>query len=278
MYGAATTKARQPFVGGGGLTVDPDVVRRQRLGKCCLNVIAAVATCTGAFGLWHMTGDLHSHFWLGRMPELTLAVLTLSSFVIVVIIYRKNSGRQQHLFYKGGSVSFYRRQFVVVLLLVLAVLACGAQTLRSGASVSSSLATQCGAANTTSGSLEAAHKRLVDFAGRCRHAAGPDGWALPVDQCPGFEDAFPSPAPYAMYLRRLELRDSCAGFCERTNRPLFAALPAEARRARIDLPSCSQTLADHLWHVALLVGAPSIAVGALILGVAVFCYFFDEFL
>jgi hypothetical protein len=268
MYGAVTTKARRDNPRG-GLLVDPTTIRRQLIAKRCTAFLMLAVLGGSVWLLWNVRGDLHTRFWLGRLPEVALAVQIAASLSVLVTIYRKDSGRQSHLFYK------HRRQFVAVLLLACALVACGSHILRSGIAVVGSLeGPSCGTmANSTASSLEKAHHKLATFAHQCHAAAGNDG-AQPVDQCPGFGEAFPAPAPYATYLKRMELRDGCVGFCHKSSRRLFAP-PAEARQEPSG--SCAQALGDHIWTAAMLVGAPSVAVGLLISTLAVACYFYDDF-
>mmetsp|Transcript_91075 Transcript_91075/g.253572 ORF Transcript_91075/g.253572 Transcript_91075/m.253572 type:complete len:301 (+) Transcript_91075:200-1102(+) len=209
--------------------------------------------------------DLHVRFWLGEVPELSLASLAVAvGLTLFIVCYRV-----WVLSYRGHPRLGARKatsdapcllslRTLRTICFLLAFAACsafglGVVTIRFGQDMSNVLITRCGHSGATR-SMEQVHQELVVFRNQC-HKGRADR-AKTVDQCPGYADAFPPPAPYATYLKLLEMQSGCTGFCKRGIGPLFTNSVALKHQ------SCAAHLGEYVWHVSLMVAWPALALGA----------------
>jgi len=219
--------------------------------------------------------DIHARFWLGDLPAYALwaSALALSPLLYLLgygaclTFYRGLQRRARGASSMGGIPPEKRSRYtmtvrsvsrVCVLALFFAFLAVvlGSGMLYLGSIISDALMNRCGAEGI-SYQLEHTLSSLVDFRAECHSSSESDG--KPVNLCPEFHEAFPSPSPFVTYLKVLEENLECSGFCTTTEGRLFALDPAEEAAG----DACGPRLARVLWRVALLSGAPALAVGCL---------------
>lgn len=141
---------------------------------------------------------------------------------------------------------------------------------RFGQETSGVLTSDCGSGGTTH-AIERAREDLAVFRKACHRTE--DGHGKAADECPGFELAFPPPAPYVLYLKVLELEERCAGFCH-SSQPLFlpgSDLPRQQRRG-----GCAVHIGRRIFLVSSLVGVPAVLFGACLAVLGLTLCFFKE--
>lgn len=220
-----------------------------------------------SLGAWYCAKDLHVRFWLGEAPYLSLAALAVSlSLMLTVVCYQAwvNGQREREAFFRQINPKHQGAMYVLplwILRLTFLLLCCGgwvaagfaAVTLLSARELGESLGSGCSQGATT-GSIERVYLEISSFRNQC-HEEEAD-LAKPADQCAGFAEAFPEPAPYAMYLKLLELESGCAGFCAPGHGSLFARQGSGRGR-----PTCAAYLGSYVWQVALAAAVPAAVLG-----------------
>jgi hypothetical protein len=256
-----------------------NVAESLRPRNVCVQVFVAFASfgvlvCSVVLGLvfWH---DIHARFWLGELPAYALwasalavaPLLHLLGYGAALAFYRGLQRRAQGASSMGGAPPEKRfcyamtarglsRVCLLVLLFASLAVVLGSGMLYLGSIISDALMNRCGASGI-SYQLEHALSSLVDFRAECYSSSKSEG--KPVNFCPGFQDTFPPPSPFVTYLKVLEENLECTGFCTKTEGRLFALDPAQGAAG----DACGPRLARVLWKVALLSGAPALAVGFL---------------
>jgi len=231
--------------------------------------------------------SLHVQFWLGGLPQLTLAVSMLAlgfgwvlSIHLRVLVYVRNAQHKErqktgkdHKPRRCSSSRLLRTALAFTCVPSIVAIWLGCRTVLAGLSVSESLTKKCGQSGT-SFELEETHKKLQAFYVECRKNV-PAMRSRPVDQCPDFKKAFPPPAPFVRYIEAMERGLDCTGICRFTAQPLFSNSSAVSSRPQIR-QRCSSELASIVANAALLSGIPAAILGVIIFLVATALYMFDE--
>jgi len=238
------------------------------------------ATVAAGFGLWLCFLNVHVRFWLGDLPIMCLVpcsvAVALLSFVLLYQIYLSSHRRMQqeekakimmHLVDKDFSMRLSRH--TLRLLFVIIVASCSASAVLgyfvavSGHEVFVSLTKECGKSGNTK-SIQNMHKKLEDF--RQSHKCSAD---KSLDTCKGYSKVFVSPAPFASYLKVLELEKDCGGFCS-YEAPLFNVSPDSS----VKQEACAKKIGRRLLSITYVIGVPAMVGGVLfgMLGCLLYSY------
>lgn len=218
--------------------------------------------------------DVHVLFWLGETPLLTLCITSLAlclHFTQSVYLRVLKHDRMRELASReSGALNVdsrtvvqkhltLRRRTTKDCLCVLVVIGAvssflGCLVASYGVHASYFLTSQCGKGGSTK-RLEETHRHLVGFHKKCFAATHK---RLAVEQCPGFELAFPPPAPYVKYLKDLEHRMRCTGFCHFGSAPMFASNST----VWVQSPDrCATKVGRRILLASQVIGWPSGAIG-----------------
>lgn len=246
-------------------------------------VLLTSLTASAAAGAWLCARDLHLRFWLGEVPQLALASLSASLALTLFALCYTDWVHSQRLHQRNlrrhgakgnlDSPSLLSRRSLRSLFFLLAFFAFSSTglallTVHFGHAMASMLGGRCGHSGTTH-AIEHTHEKLRVFRNQC-HKNHMDR-SKPVDQCPGYIDAVPPPAPYATYIKLLEMESGCTGFCKRGHGTLFARPGSASIRSR---QTCAAYLGGYIRTVSLVVAVPVIIMGAFltVVGVALLLY------
>eukprot|EP00440_Ansanella_granifera_P038568 gb/GFBE01041847.1/.p1 GENE.gb/GFBE01041847.1/~~gb/GFBE01041847.1/.p1 ORF type:complete len:289 (+),score=56.24 gb/GFBE01041847.1/:1-867(+) len=227
--------------------------------------------------------DVHTRFWLGDLPIVCLAVslsaLLPTSFMLIyralMSSHRKSAQDTKKLQKRSGTghsfddkdwsyrMSLQSLRFVFMLICILSSAAAvlGYFVVMSGVEMSGSLTAECGASGNSQ-AVEAEHAELVEFQSSNQCDTGSS-----LDECSGFDKAFPPPAPFASYLKVLEFEQECGGFCS-YSKPLFNTDSNSTE-------ACARRLGRYLWSVASCVGVPAMVIGSLLAFLSFLFYSYD---
>mmetsp|Transcript_28761 Transcript_28761/g.72818 ORF Transcript_28761/g.72818 Transcript_28761/m.72818 type:complete len:276 (+) Transcript_28761:104-931(+) len=249
------------------LARDVDKPRGTGNGLESLSVVFYVGVTTlTLLGLWRYEHNLHGRFWLGDLPVVTLLVFLMALlaafaiFVAVVVVGRTRGDRKRE---RGAFL--IRCTCTLMILLALATAVLGHITVRVGDDISHSLAENCGDTGTSK-AIQQVHHELETFHSECQQ----QHVGKVADECPGFVDRFPAPAPYARYLKVLEQESGCAGFCHHAKRRLFF----NSSQHTVRRPGCAAYLGAKVDSIARSIGVPCVALGLIyaLLGVLLLRY------
>lgn len=233
-------------------------------------------------GIWLCRRDVHSCFWLGLLPvgslSVTLLSLVLSSSLLVYKVLLSEWRRQQHEMRRVSGRSEQQQESFcrlstgmlrsILLLIVAAATAAtgmGLTTLRLSHDLCRTLLDSCGVSGTSQ-HLQNVAGRLTDLRQRCSVSREGDQ-DMPLHRCEGFTEDFPSPQPYASYIKALEEEFSCSGFCyPLSDAPLWTS----------STKACATPLAKRLWETAVAAGVSSAVVGSFIVIFGIALYNYDE--
>lgn len=246
-----------------------------------LSRILLIGTVLGSSAAFYLgtnvcSRDLQVIFWLGQVPLLSLAAISITlffAFLFFVYIRIIRSHRikyslaaQQHKRMLTGQnladdwvqrhcdLSRSRIRWCLFMLVILAGFSCylGIRVGAVGAMLAHSLSNSCGLGGT-SARLEGTFQQLKDFHQECP--------STPVDQCEGFAAAFPPPAPYVLYLKKTMEELQCSGFCQAGEEPLFAR---QDGKMFAYTERCASRISKHLLLASSLVCYPCTIVGGVI--------------
>jgi len=237
-----------------------------------LTLFGSTATC--AVGLWYSYHDVHIRFWLGDLPIVSMAV-TLSTLAITsfMLIYksmvnsqrgRQNAQRASSKSSGGGGGSLIEAEskirfslrtlrLILIMITILSVVSAtlGFLVVKSGLEMSSSLTSNCGMEGNSLSITKVEHS-LQAFYKVCQQDTANKG--KEVDECPGFAEEFPAPAPYPSYLKIMEYENKCSGFCAHGT-TIFNLEQPKVEGV------CGKILGVYLWSISYAVGVPSIFAG-----------------
>eukprot|EP00930_Biecheleria_cincta_P082430 TRINITY_DN72165_c0_g1_i1.p1 TRINITY_DN72165_c0_g1~~TRINITY_DN72165_c0_g1_i1.p1 ORF type:complete len:283 (+),score=45.94 TRINITY_DN72165_c0_g1_i1:156-1004(+) len=236
------------------------------------------ATAAAGSGLLLCYLNVHIRFWLGDLPIVCLApctaALALLSFVLLyqIFLYSHRRAQQEkkwivNLVDKDFSMRLSRHTlrllFVTIVATSLAAAVLGYFVVVSGHEMSVSLMKECGKSGNTK-SIQNMHQRLEDFAQSHKCSASKS-----LDSCNGYSKVFPSPAPFASYLKVLELEKDCGGFCS-YKAPLFNVSPDKS----VKQEACAKKMGRRLLSITYVIGVPAMVGGVLfsMLGCLLLCY------
>lgn len=250
---------------------------------CCLRsslLLSMVgATVAAGFGLWLCFTNVHVRFWLGDLPIICLVpcnvALAMLSFVLLYQIYLSSHRRLHqeekakilHSVDKDFSMRLSRHTLRLIFVIIVAMCSAGAVlgyfVAVSGHEVLVSLTKECGKSGNTK-SIQKMHKRLEDFGHSHKCSAGKS-----LDTCKGYSEVFSSPAPFASYLKVLELEKDCGGFCS-YEAPLFNVSPDKS----VKKEACAKKLGRRLLSITYVIGVPAMVGGVLfgMLGCLLYSY------
>lgn len=231
-----------------------------------LSLIGSTLAAGSGLSLCYL--NVHVRFWLGDLPIVCLAccttALALQSFVLLYQIllssYRRHYQEEKKKLLNSLDKDFslrlsprtLRMLFVIIIATSLAAAILGYFVVVSGHEMSVSLVKECGKSGNTK-SIQNMHKRLEDFGQSHKCGAGKS-----LDTCNGYSKAFPAPAPFASYLKVLEIEKDCGGFCS-YKAPLFNVSPDKS----VKQEACAKKLGRRLLSITFVIGVPAMAGGAL---------------
>lgn len=223
--------------------------------------------------------NVHVRFWLGDLPIVCLAPCTAAlALLSLALLYQifLSSHRRHHQEEKKRILNSLDKDFsmrlsprtlriliVIIIAMSLAAAVLGYFVVVSGHEMSVSLVKDCGKSGNTQ-SIQNMRKRLEDFEQSHKCSAGKS-----LDTCSGYSKAFPAPAPFASYLKVLEIEKDCGGFCS-YKAPLFNVSPDKS----VKQEACAKKLGRRLLSITFVIGVPAMAGGALFstLGCLLFSY------
>jgi len=224
--------------------------------------------------------NIHVLFWLGGQLQTTLLV-TISAIATAFLLQVRM--RLVHVVRKNASGSSgaaraccepnqnLARQLILLFATLGAVsIFLGLRVGFQGEKIAEQLTSRCRdkGASKASWALEDTRLQLEKFDQQCQTVEDETA-GMPVDECPGFKEAFPPPSPYVTYLAGLELKESCSGWCSKKP-PLFAKSEAKEQGK-----ACSIHISDMVQQAAWGVGAPCAGLGGALLICAVFLLDYD---
>lgn len=231
--------------------------------------------------------NLHVQFWLGGIPQLTLALaivalvfgwmLSIHLRLLVFIRDKQHKERMKtgkdHKMRWCSSARLLRTALAFIMIPSLVAVVLGCKTVLAGYRVNTALMKHCGDAGT-SHQLQETQQKLQAYYTACRKTDAAMR-AKPVNQCPGFDTAFPPPVPFVRYIEAMERDLECTGICKFTAQPLFSVASDLNSRPQIR-QRCAAQLAELVQYSSLLAGIPCIIVGGVVCLIAFALFCFDE--
>jgi len=207
-----------------------------------INVVASVwpMVCYVVFA-----GNVHVVFWMGMIPQYT-------NLLVPVAFTALNFGISFFQCFSLKPETAKIACFFLFMSVGSVLVAAGAKVLLTAQEVTEELIYECGHTTMTN-RIQDEWEQLHIFYDICKAKEGqrPDF----VQQCPGFDEIYADNI-YAKYIEDLEFDYGCQGFCRHWQLPLFNQNANPGTR-------CASALAEEVDRVGNLVGAPTLATGAL---------------
>jgi len=194
----------------------------------------------------------HVVFWLGREPQdanllVPVVLLILVAAMPCVKCLQASQGSTRVivflLFFTGGLI----------------MVAGGLHVMTAAHNVSLGLTYHCGTPGAMSERMESEWRRLDAFRRTCLFQSGSHSITR-VQQCPGYVGMLVAPHDdFVTYLEAVETDFGCSGFCRFWAQPLFAVETEAGQR-------CASAVGQEVVNSGYLVGLPTIASGAVLLG------------
>lgn len=191
--------------------------------------------------------NIHIVFWMGKVPQFVNLLVPAAMVFLNLGVTLFQCCNMRPGTAKIGC-------FTLFIAVGAVLVAGGAYVLQLADRVSEDLTYNCGSTRMTE-RIQLEWEHLHAFYDKCAEDQGerPDF----IQQCPGFEVAFNNNI-YVKYIEDMEFDYNCQGFCRFWSRPLFNQDANPGLR-------CASAIGEEVDKVGNMVGAPTVATGAVII-------------